>query len=142
VKLFLDANVLGSAAFSKEGRARAIFRLAERGACSLLSSRHAIGEARRNIQLKAPNASGALETRLHQVEVAPAADPRVVAWAAGLGLPPNDAPILAAAAGSGADLLVTGDRRHFGSLYGTSPGGVLVATPATALAMVLDELES
>ncbi len=141
MKLFLDANVLGSAAFSKEGRARALFRLAERSACVLLSSRHAIGEARRNILLKAPNASESLETLLDQVEVVPAADPRVAAWAAGLGLPPNDAPILAAAAGCQAELLVTGDRRHFGSLYGTRPGGVLVATPETALAMVLDELE-
>jgi len=45
--------------------------------------------------------------------------------------------MLRAAAQAGADVLVTGDRTHFGDLYGKSLRGVLIATPAEALARVL-----
>jgi predicted nucleic acid-binding protein len=62
----------------------------------------------------------------------------VVAWARGLELPENDAPILAAAAAAGADLLVTGDRRHFGHLYGTVVGRVLVVTLVEALETLVE----
>ena len=66
------------------------------------------------------------------------AGPRLVAWATGLGLPANDAPILAAAVAGGVDALVTGDRRHFDTLFGTRHAGVLVVSPATALELVFD----
>lgn len=53
------------------------------------------------------------------------------------GLPPKDAPILAAAVQARADGLVTGDRTHFGPLYGRRFEGVLVLSPAEALARLL-----
>jgi hypothetical protein len=53
-------------------------------------------------------------------------------------LPPKDAPILAAAVHAGSDALVTGDRTHFGPLYGRSFKGVLVLSPAGALARLLE----
>jgi predicted nucleic acid-binding protein len=60
-----------------------------------------------------------------------------VSWALTLGLPLDDAPILAAAVRARADLLVTGDRAHFGALAGRNLRGVEVASPAEALSRVL-----
>jgi predicted nucleic acid-binding protein len=138
VRLFLDANVIFSAAHSPEGRARALFRLAEKARCTLVASPHAVEEARRNIMLKSSEAVQDLEHLLQFLEVVVEADPRLVAWAADQGLPENDAPILAAAVAARADALITGDRTHFVHLFGSSPGGVRVITPAEALSEVLD----
>jgi predicted nucleic acid-binding protein len=52
-------------------------------------------------------------------------------------LPLKDAPILAAAVHAQADLLVTGDSRDFGHLFGHTLRGTRVATPATALDLLL-----
>ncbi len=138
MRLFLDANVVFTAAYSNEGKSRALFRLAENAYCELTSSTHAVVEAKRNISIKASFATDALEELLLAVEIVPEADSRLVAWATGLGLPANDAPILAAAVAGGVDALVTGDRRHFGTLFGTRHAGVLVVSPATALELVFD----
>ncbi len=140
MRLFLDANVLFTAAYSPDGRSSALFLLAARGHCDPISSRHAIDEAERNIARKAPAREEALGELLQVVRRVPEADPRLRAWAAALGLPPGDTPILAAAVASEADLLVTGDRRHFAPHLGHHHGGVLVVTPARALEAVLDAL--
>jgi predicted nucleic acid-binding protein len=133
VRLYLDANVLFSAAHSVNGRARGLFRLAEFGFCKLVSSEHAISEARRNILVKHPSAVKDLETLADQLTRVPEAGPGLVSWAAGHGLPENDAPILAAAAAAEVDLLVTGDRRHFGHLFGETIGRVRVVPLRDAL---------
>jgi predicted nucleic acid-binding protein len=73
------------------------------------------------------------------LEVVPEAAAVDVAWAAEQGLPPKDAPILASAVACGADALVTGDRTHFGHLFGRCLRGVFVLNPAQALARVLPE---
>jgi predicted nucleic acid-binding protein len=139
VRLFLDANVLFSAALSPEGRSRALFGLAEGGACTLLSSAHAVTEAQRNVALKAGSLDPTLAELLDSLELVPEGDLRLLAWARELGLPPNDAPILAAAVAARADALVTGDRRHFGQLYGLTTAGVAILSPAEALARMLDQ---
>jgi predicted nucleic acid-binding protein len=138
VRLFLDANVLFAAAHSPNGRARALFRLAEAGCCTLLASEHAISEARRNLLLKSPQGSAELDGLLARLGRVAEAGPRSVAKAGERGLPDNDAPILAAAVAAGADLLVTGDRTHFGHLFGTEIGGVRVVSLAQGLEVVLD----
>jgi predicted nucleic acid-binding protein len=134
MRLFLDANVLFTAAHNPEGRAAGLLALARQGTCRLLSSPHAVEEARRNLKLKYPAAGEVLERMLTDVAVGREAPPSVVAWALGQGLPPKDAPVLAAAVHARADVLVTGDRTHFGALYGRSLEGVLVLSPAEALA--------
>jgi uncharacterized protein len=53
------------------------------------------------------------------------------------GLRLKDAPILAAAVYARAELLVTGDRRDFGHLFGRGPHGTRIVTPAAALDLVL-----
>ena len=133
MRLFLDANVLFTAAHNPEGRAAAIVKLARRGSCALLTSPHALEEATRNLHVKYPEAAEALARLLRTVTVATEASPPLVTWALEQGLPLKDAPILAAAVAGRADMLVTGDRTHFGSLYGRSLRGVEVVTPAEAL---------
>ena len=55
---------------------------------------------------------------------------------------PKDVPILAGAVWAEADLLVTGNSKHFGELYGRNVGGCLVARPRTALNLLLSEAEN
>jgi predicted nucleic acid-binding protein len=133
VRLFLDANVLFAAAHSPEGRSRALFEMAERRRCTLITSPHAIEEARRNLALKSPDGIEPLDRLLGLVKQVPEADPRIVSWAAEHDLPANDAPILAAAVVAEANALVTGDRSHFGHLFGITVGGVDVLSLADAL---------
>jgi len=138
VRLFLDANVLFTAAHNPEGRSAAIVQLARAGVCRLVTSPHALEETRRNLRLKYPGAVDALERLVELAAVEPEAPPNDVAWAEEHGLPLKDAPILAAAAQARCDVLVTGDRAHFGSLYGRRFRGVEVLTPADALARLLE----
>lgn len=138
MRLFLDANVIFTAAHNPGGRAAAILDLARRGRASLVTSRHAVAEARKNVALKHAESLPRLDATLRHVDLLPEAPPDDVAWAAELGLPPKDAPILAAAVASGADVLVTGDRTHFGPLFGRRLRGVLVLNPADALARLLE----
>jgi predicted nucleic acid-binding protein len=137
VKLFLDANVIFSAAHREEGRAQDLVALARAGCCDLLTSTHALEEARRNLELKSGGFEHRLAAVLAQLAVVAEAPAVVVDWAKGQGLPLKDAPILAAAVHAKADLLVTGDTRDFGHLFGRDMRGTRVVTPATALEVVL-----
>ena len=65
------------------------------------------------------------------------AGPLDVDWACEQGLPMKDAPVLAAASAGRADVLVAGDRAHFGHLLGRRVRDLIVLTPADALARVL-----
>ena len=137
VRVFLDANMISAAAHWPQGRARALFRLAAAGRCELVASPHAILEARRNLGLKSPRGTEALDALLERVEKVAEAGPQMVESAAGHGLQGSDAPILAAAVAAGVDLLATGDRTHFGRLFGRDVGGVRIVSPAEALALLL-----
>ena len=137
MRLFFDANVVFSAAHQEQGRAQAIAALARGGRCTLLVSAHALEEARRNLALKSAGHEPRLERLLASVSLVPEAPAALVAWAGAQGLPPKDAPILAAAVHARADFLVTGDSRDFGHLFGLTLRGVKVATPAQALAALL-----
>ena len=139
MRLFLDANVIFSAAYCEEGRAQDLIALAGRGRCGLFSSAHALEEARRNLVLKAPGHEKRLADALARIEVVAEAPAAVVEWARQQGLPPKDAPILAAAVLARAEALVTGDARDFGHLYDHTVRGVQVVTLARALAMVLGQ---
>lgn len=137
MRVFIAANVLFAAAISPEGRSAALFLLGERGLCELVISPHAVTEARRNVEARYPDALGRLERLLRNVTTVPEAAPSRAAWARRQGLPEEDAPILAAAADAGADVLVTGDRAHFGPLFGHTIGGVRVLRLADTLNLVL-----
>ena len=137
MRLFLDANVIFSAAHNPDGRARGLFILARRGRCILLTSPHALEKVRRNIQLKYPARSTDLDALIRELSVVAEATAVNVAWAMDQSLVLKDAPILAAAVQAQAELLVTGDRTHFGHLHGKTLRGVEVVTPAEALARAM-----
>lgn len=83
--------------------------------------------------VKHPAATNDLEKLAGRLKHVPEGGPGLVSWAVGHGLPENDAPILAAAAAADADLLVTGDRQHFGRLFGKVVGRVRVVPLRDAL---------
>lgn len=126
-RLFLDANVLFSAAYA-EGSG--LTQLCRRRGARLLASGYVIEEARRNLDSAA--ARGRLDVLLEKVEQvgdpAAALDPEMEQ-----GLPENDRPVLRAAMAAGATHLLSGDRRAFGAFYGKRLACVLVLRPADYL---------
>jgi hypothetical protein len=98
-------------------------------------------EAERNLARKTPRALDRLQHVRGAVELVLDAQADLLPWVEAQGLPVKDAPILAAAVPARADLLVTGDRRHFGPLFGRTLQGVRILTLADGLAAVLAEAE-
>lgn len=135
-RIFCDANVLFSAAITPEGRSAAIFDLAREH--ELVASPHVVEEARRNVAARYPDTAARLEDLLGRVAAVGEAPGEVVEWAAGQGLPEQDAPVLAAAVHADVDALVTGDRRHFGRLMGRALRGVHVMSIRDLLAELLE----
>lgn len=141
-RVFLDANVLFSAAISPTGVARAIFELAEQyDSILLMVDRQVITEALGNLQNKRPDA---LSQALALVDSIGYTEdpPQALADRLRDRVPdPDDVTILAGAIWSEADLLVTGNSKHFGSLYGEHVGGCLVLRPRDALNLLLSLVE-
>lgn len=136
MRVFLDANILFSAAKS-DGAVRALVdQLLERGHECWVDG-YVVAEARRNLLHKGAQAIHTLDALLDRMRAAPtfvpaALDTPELAW-----LPPNDRPVLAAAMRLRCDALVTGDRRHFGSAYGQQVGGVAIHSPRSLAEAVL-----
>jgi uncharacterized protein len=85
-------------------------------------------EARRNLVAKAPERMPVFVKLLSRVKTASAQHgDRVLDDK--LPLPSKDRPVLAAAIHQNCDALVTGDRRHFGALYGRTIRGVAIHSP-------------
>jgi len=128
-RVFLDANVLFSAAYAPEN---CFLELWQRKGIRLLSSEYAVQEAERNLTgvacLKRLKRLVAVMEILPGYAAGAPLDAPLVAR-----LPEKDRPILAAAIDARATLLLTGDRRHFGELYGKRIGGVFIQSPAQYL---------
>lgn len=128
--LFLDANVLFSAAYRKDAGVRRLWGLPE---SELVTSAYAVEEARRNLSTAEQRAdlNGLLEAvRISNLLADPAEHPEIE----DSGLPEKDLPILSAAVAANATYLINGDRKHFGHLFGVKVAGVLVLRPADHLA--------
>lgn len=138
MRVFLDANILFSAAKS-DGAVRALVRLLiERGHECWVDA-YVVAEARRNLEIKGAQAVATLDALLPHLRLAAArapsgqpSDDGTVAW-----LPEKDRPVLAAAIALGCDALVTGDRTHFGIGYGRAFGGVTMYSPRALAQRVL-----
>ncbi len=126
-RVFLDANVLVSAALEPVSRIASLWTLP---GVRLLASPHVLAEARRNVP--APDAAERLEMLIAALVVLPA-EPADFAIEDDPSLLPKDRPILLAAIVSGADVLLTGDLTHFGPCLGTTVSGVRVLLPAEYL---------
>lgn len=137
MRVFLDANVLFSAAYRESGSVRAFFSLADAGCCELVSSAYGVEEARRNVRAKHPERLPDFERLAGRIEICPEPAPLTIAWVSKQRLPSKDAPILAAAVDARCHLLVTGDRTHFGSLFGRSLRGTIVLPPVDAIGLLI-----
>lgn len=125
-RLFLDANILFSAAYRDNA---AVTRLWEVARVELISSQYALSEAERN--LRTTEQFERLTGLLNVVTiVGHIAGPSL---REGITLPEKDLPILAAAVNSSSTHLITGDVRHFGPYFGKRVAGVLVLLPAEYL---------
>jgi len=140
VRLFLDANILFLAGYSRTSPVHDLLALGRAGACELVASGYAVEEARRNLAAKAPaGAVESLSAALADVtSVAEARAPALELAATAALTDPADVPILAAAIQCRADVLVTGDRRAFGRHFRTRLAGNEVLVLRDALRRVLD----
>jgi predicted nucleic acid-binding protein len=127
-RVFLDANVLFSTAWRAEAGLARLWTLKD---CELLSSRYACAEARRN--LPTSEQQQRLAELVAGLQLVP--DVTVGDLPAGIVLPDKDRPILLSAIHGGATHLLTGDRQHFGALYGQDVAGLTVLRPAEFLAL-------
>lgn len=137
MKLFLDANVLFTAAYSANGISRNLFLVADAGHCSLVTSTYAADEARRNLLVKAPAAVAVFDALLRKASLVKEPAFATVQRMMKLPLADKDAPIMAAAVEAKVDVLVTGDRNDFGHLFGTTVEGVVVLLPVESLKRVI-----
>jgi predicted nucleic acid-binding protein len=136
-RFFLDANVIFTAAHNPDGNSRVLFRLAAQQQLDLVSSRYALEEAARNIAVKFPECVAEFNTLIAGLLLVAEPSQAEIQLAATRSLPDKDVPILAAAIAARAAALVTGDRRDFGHLYGTTVEGVAILTPAEAVSNAL-----
>ncbi|MBI5380153.1 MAG: PIN domain-containing protein [Nitrospirae bacterium] len=126
-RVFLDANILFSAAYLPDAGLR---RLWELPGVELVTSAYAVEEARRN--LDHPKQLADLERLLRVARVMDTA-PRDRPLHPAAQLPDADRPILLAAIDAQATHLLTGDVRHFGRYYGRVVEGVRILPPGVYL---------
>jgi len=122
-RAFLDANVLFSAAWRPDAGLLRLWMLQQ---VDLLSSRYACEEARRNL----PTVEQQQRLEHLVVKLKLCADVTAGVLPPEVVLPEKDRPILLSAIHSQATHLLTGDRQHFGGLYGQTIKGVTVMRPA------------
>jgi predicted nucleic acid-binding protein len=129
MRIFLDANILFSAALS-HSRMRAFLEvLFDQAEC--LTNNYAIEEARRNLAAKIPDCVKALERLAGRCEVI-----SQLVSDLDVDLPLKDIPILGGAIAGEATHLLTGDEKDFGKFWGKTIQGVKIVSPK----MLVEEL--
>lgn len=124
MKVFLDANILFSAALPGSKLRGMIQTLLRHSAC--VTNRHAREEAERNLQIKRPDCVRELRDLLTRIPIHEG-----LAELAAVEIRDKDKPILAGAINAGCSHLVTGDKRDFGHLFDRNVQGVRIVTPRT-----------
>jgi predicted nucleic acid-binding protein len=111
-RVFLDANVLFSAAYASGAGLQRLWKLSE---IELVTSHYAVAEARlmRAVSL--------------------VVEPDDISLPNDIELPAKDQPILASAIAAKSTHLLTGDVKHFGRYYRQLIAGVLILAPAEYL---------
>lgn len=134
MRIFLDANVLFSAA-QTDGAVRALITRLHESDHRLVADAHVWEEARRNLVARYPSRLSALDALTSTIAVFPlrgggqdpeSQDPE------SLPVDDKDKPVLAAAITLDCRALITGDRTHFGHLFGKAVRGVTIYSPTLA----------
>lgn len=114
LKVFLDTSALIAGVASSRGAARAVLQLAEVGLIEVIVSKQVIVEADRNIEEKIPEMLNEYREFIKVLSPILVDDPCQKECEKFLKIiNPDDAPILASAVGTGADFLITWDKKHF-----------------------------
>jgi len=137
MRLFLDANILFTAAHNPNGKSALVIELGAQGHWKLFSSPYAMEEARRNLERKFPHTLDTLDSLQHGI--------RLVKHLEGLnspeGLAQKDQPIFQAALASKATHLLTGDLKDFGPFMNQPDKtcGICIQTVAAFLGQLFQE---
>lgn len=123
-RLFLDANVLVSAAWKDASKVRRLWQIP---GVELVTSNLVVEESQRNLPL--PEQRQRLAQLLLTVRVL--VFDRAPSLVNSPPLPEKDKHVFAAAVLARATFLVTGDRTHFGAWFGSSLLGIRVEPPAS-----------
>lgn len=135
MRIFLDANILFSAAYS-DGALRHLIKDLKSASCSLIADRYVLEEALRNLGLHRPEAVPRLHELVGSLTI-------VSTHISSSAIPPDihlhdkDIPVLASAIEAGCDILLTGDSRHFGPLFERSIGGLSIRSPVDTAKRIL-----
>ena len=122
MRIFLDANILFSAALPKSRMSAFLEIISDRA--EFLTNAYAHEEARRNLELKFPGSLKALERLVEKCEMI-----SQLASDLEIDLPHKDRPILGGAIAGRATHLLTGDERDFGKFWGKTIQGVKIISP-------------
>lgn len=125
--LFLDANVLVSAAWKENAETALIWQLDR---ARLVTSIYVMAEVQRNL----PGIAQIERLRGLMTSVEVLIFQNLAEPAETLLLPAKDRPVLAAAVEARAQYLVTGDKKHFGQWFGKTICGVRIEAPTGLLA--------
>ena len=131
MRLFLDANILFTAAHNPRGKAALTIELGKEGHWTLATSLYALEEARRNLERKFPRSREGLNSLLQGI--------RLVEHRPNLRFPPGlaekDRPIFQAALACDATHSLTGDLRDFGPFMNRPEEtfGIMIQTVADFL---------
>lgn len=124
-RLFLDANVMFSAAYRANAGLLRLWKLKDVALCS---SRYALEEAGINLERETQRRRLArLAWSIRLFDASSRELPPAVA------LPEKDVPIFLAAIQAKATHLITGDLRHFGPYFGKTIEGILILSPSEYL---------
>jgi len=129
MRVFLDANILFSAADPRSATRRVLNVLLARSAA--VANRHVWEEAVRNVARKRPGFLDGLRALEARLEFTAAFGP-----AGAAALPEKDQPVIRGAVGARCTHLWTSDRRHFGPLFGQQVHGTRIVSSI----MLADEL--
>jgi len=121
MRVFLDANILLSAADSQSATRQLLGKVLDRA--EVVANLHVLEEARRNLQIKRPQHLDGLVAIQRRITTTTAFDCRMQ-----IQLTQEDIPVVAGTSGSGCSHLWTSDRRHFGPYYGKKIGSVWVVS--------------
>jgi len=120
--VFLDANILFSASYKPANRLQDLWK-SDR--LALVTSLYAVEEARRN--LPSLEQRETLERLLRDLRVL--FEVPVHERFPDVAIPEKDLPIFLGALHARADVLLTGDVRHFGAFFGKTIRGLLILDP-------------
>ena len=97
---------------------------------------YVVSEARRNLEAKSPGGEAELERLLKHLSDTgiPLSGPALDEIHS---LPEKDRPVLAAAIAGRCDVLLTGDRAHFGRWFGKKLAGVAIHSPCSLAETIL-----